>query len=112
MRTVLTILDGVIAGEGEGPLAPHDRPLGAIIAAADPLGVDLVAVALMGFDETRVPKLFEAMNYDGLRVTAVRSGSPSGVGPSSTKPAGPATAASTSAVWVHPNQAPATTSPR
>jgi len=73
VRTVLTILDGVIAGEGEGPLAPLDRPLGAIIASTDPLAVDLVAVALMGFDETRLPKLFEAMNDDGLRVTAVRS---------------------------------------
>ena len=26
-RTVLTVLDGVVAGEGEGPLAPHDVPL-------------------------------------------------------------------------------------
>jgi len=73
VRTVLTILDGVIAGEGEGPLAPHDRPLGVLIAATDPVAADLVAVALMGFDETRLPKVFEAMNDDGLRVTAVRS---------------------------------------
>jgi uncharacterized protein (DUF362 family) len=73
VRTVLTILDGVIAGEGEGPLAPLDRPLGVIIASTDPLAVDLAAVALMGFDETRLPKLFEAMNDEGLRVTAVRS---------------------------------------
>jgi uncharacterized protein (DUF362 family) len=73
VRTVLTILDGVIAGEGEGPLSPLDRPLGAITASTDPVAVDLVAVALMGFDETRLPKLFEAMNDGGLRVTAVRS---------------------------------------
>jgi hypothetical protein len=73
VRTVLTILDGVIAGEGEGPLAPRDRPLGAIIASTDPVAADLVAVALMGFDETTLPKVREAMNDDGLRVTAVRS---------------------------------------
>jgi len=73
VRTVLTILDGVIAGEGEGPLSPLDRPLGAIIASTDPMAVDLVAIALMGFDETRLPKLFKAMNDEGLRVTAVRS---------------------------------------
>jgi uncharacterized protein (DUF362 family) len=72
VRTVLTILDGVIAGEGEGPLAPLDKPLGAIIASTDPVAVDLTAVALMGFDETRLPKVNEAMNDTGLRVTAVR----------------------------------------
>jgi len=73
VRTVLTVLDGVIAGEGEGPLAPIDRPLGVIVASTDPVAVDLVAVALMGFDERQLPKIAEAMRDDGLRVTTVRS---------------------------------------
>ncbi len=72
VRTVLTILDGIIGGEGEGPLAPADVPLGAVIAGTDPLAVDLVAVRLMGFDEARLPKLREAMRDEGPRVTAVR----------------------------------------
>ena len=51
VRTVLTLLDGVVAGEGEGPLAPRDVPLGAVLAATDPIALDLAALRLMGFDE-------------------------------------------------------------
>jgi hypothetical protein len=79
VRTVLTVIDGIVAGEGEGPLAPSDRPLGAVIAALDPVAADLVAVALMGFDEDRIPKIREAMLDEGLRITAVRSPADVGV---------------------------------
>ena len=72
VRTVLTILDGIVAGEGEGPLAPDDRPLGAVVAGSDPVAVDLAAIRLMGFDESRVPKVREAMADEGLRITGVR----------------------------------------
>lgn len=72
VRTVLTVIDGIVAGEGAGPLAPRDVPLGAVIAATDPLAADLVAVRLMGFDEQRLPKLWEAMQDPGPRITAVR----------------------------------------
>lgn len=73
VRSVLTVIDGVVAGEGEGPLAPSDRPLGAVVAAVDPVAADLVAIALMGFDERKIPKVREAMDDTGLRVTGVRS---------------------------------------
>ena len=73
VRTVLTIIDGVLAGEGEGPLAPADVPLGSVIAGADPVAVDLVAVRLMGFDESKLSKLRGPMEDEGPRITAVRS---------------------------------------
>jgi uncharacterized protein (DUF362 family) len=72
VRTVLTIIDGVLAGEGEGPLAPADVPLGAVIAGTDPVAVDLVAVRLMGFDEQKLEKLRGPMEDTGPRITAVR----------------------------------------
>ena len=72
VRRVLTLLDGVVAGEGEGPLAPRDVPLGAVLAATDPLALDLAAVRLMGYDESRIPKIREAMADPTLRVTQVR----------------------------------------
>jgi uncharacterized protein (DUF362 family) len=72
VRTVLTLIDGVIAGEGEGPLAPRDVPLGAVIAATDPVALDLAAVRLMGFDEAGLPKIRESMSGEGLRITRVR----------------------------------------
>jgi hypothetical protein len=72
VRRVLTLLDAVVAGEGEGPLAPRDRPLGVILASLDPLALDLAAVRLMGFDEERIPKVSEALRAQVLPVTQVR----------------------------------------
>lgn len=80
LRRVLTVIDGVIAGEGEGPLAPRDVPLGVVLASTDPLAVDLAAVRLMGFDEARLPKLQGAMTARELRVTQVRAPSDVEVG--------------------------------
>ncbi len=72
VRRVLSVIDGIVAGEGDGPLAPHDRPLGVILAALDPVALDLAAIRLMGFDEKCIPKVREAMASELLRVTQVR----------------------------------------
>lgn len=72
VKRAVTILDGVIAGENNGPLAPDDRPLGAIIASRDPIAADLAAVRLMGFDERRIPKIQAALDDEGPRITGVR----------------------------------------
>ncbi len=72
VRRALHLIDGIVAGEGAGPLAPRDRPLGAIVAATDPLALDLACVRLMGFDERLVPMLREAMAATELRIGAVR----------------------------------------
>ena len=73
VRRTLTVLDGVVAGEGNGPLAPDDRPLGAVLAATDPIALDLAALRLMGFDARRIPKVWEALRAETLRITAVRT---------------------------------------
>ncbi len=72
VRTVLNVIDGVVAGEDEGPLAPADRPLGAVIASTDPIAADLVALGLMGFRWERIPKIREAMADEVASVTSVR----------------------------------------
>jgi uncharacterized protein (DUF362 family) len=72
VRTVLTVMDGVVAGEGEGPLAPLDVSLGMILAATDPIALDLACIRIMGFDSARIPKVREPMRDATLRVTAVR----------------------------------------
>jgi len=73
VRNVLSLVDGIVAGEGEGPLAPRDVPLGAVLAATDPIALDLACVRLMGFDEAKLPKIREPMADRELRITAVRS---------------------------------------
>jgi hypothetical protein len=57
VRQVLVVADGVLAGEGEGPLEPTPRPLGVILAGSNAVAVDWVAATLMGFDPERIPCL-------------------------------------------------------
>jgi uncharacterized protein (DUF362 family) len=72
VRRVLTVLDGIVAGDTNGPLAPRDVPLGVILASLDPVALDLAAVRLMGFEASRIPKIQRAMTSSNLRVTEVR----------------------------------------
>lgn len=46
----LAVVDGIIGGEGNGPMAPDARPCGVVLAGTHPLAVDCVAATVMGFD--------------------------------------------------------------
>ena len=63
-RRYLSVIDGVIAGEGEGPLFPTPKPCGILLAGFHPVVVDLVGARLMGFDWAKVPMLREAWRRD------------------------------------------------
>jgi hypothetical protein len=54
------IVDGLIGGHRESPLAPTPYPSGLMIAGANPVAVDSVAAALMGFDWRRIPQVARA----------------------------------------------------
>jgi uncharacterized protein (DUF362 family) len=53
-RPTLSVIDGVIGGENDGPLAPDPLPAGVILAGENLLAVDLVATRLMGFDALKL----------------------------------------------------------
>jgi len=61
VRRMFNVVDGIVGGEGNGPLDPTPRPAGVILAGANPVAVDLVCARVMGFDWQRVPMLFRAM---------------------------------------------------
>lgn len=46
----LVVVDGIMGGEGSGPMAPDPKPGGVVIGGTHPLAVDCVAATLMGFD--------------------------------------------------------------
>lgn len=50
----LAVVDGIIGGEGNGPMAPDPRPCGVIVAGTHPLAVDCASARLMGFDWQRI----------------------------------------------------------
>lgn len=51
----LTILDGIIGHEGNGPSAGEPRPLGVLGAAANVFALDRAMVEILGVDPTIVP---------------------------------------------------------
>jgi len=56
-RTILTLVDAIIAGEGCGPLKPRPKPCGLLVWGEDPGVVDVTCATLMGFDWRRIPLL-------------------------------------------------------
>ncbi|MFN7139860.1 MAG: DUF362 domain-containing protein [Limisphaerales bacterium] len=53
----LAVVDGIVGGEGNGPMAPDPKPCGVIIAGTHPVAVDCVAATLMGFDWRKIKLL-------------------------------------------------------
>ena len=62
----LTIIDGIIAGEGNGPMEADAKPCGVVIAGTNPVAADFVTTRLMGFDWRKVPTIREAFQITDL----------------------------------------------
>src|SRR2546422_10691184 len=54
-RTVLTITDAIIAGQGDGPLAPTPIKLGIMTLGVNTAAVEWVHALLVGLDPQRIP---------------------------------------------------------
>jgi uncharacterized protein (DUF362 family) len=59
-RSVLHVADAVVAGHGDGPLAPKPLPLGIVFGGSNAAAVDWVAAHLLGYDARQVPLVREA----------------------------------------------------
>lgn len=53
-RTYFTIVDGIVAGEGQGPFCPTSKYANTLIAGDDLLAVDCVTARYMGFDPNQI----------------------------------------------------------
>jgi uncharacterized protein (DUF362 family) len=60
-RTVLTITDAVIAGQGEGPLSPTPCPMGLLTLGRSTAAVEYVHALIMGLDPARIPLVLESL---------------------------------------------------
>jgi uncharacterized protein (DUF362 family) len=59
-RRVVTITDAIVAGEGEGPLAPSPVSLGLLTMGSNVAALEWVHARLMGFDPAAIPIVREA----------------------------------------------------
>ena len=53
-RLVVHIADAIVAGQGDGPLAPEALPLGLLLGAGNAAAMDWVGAYLLGYDPQRV----------------------------------------------------------
>jgi len=73
----LAVVDGIIGGQGNGPMAPDPYPSGVILAGTHPAAVDAVGATLMGFDWRKIRLLEHAfamaqLNFTPFAPSAVR----------------------------------------
>lgn len=71
-RTAVSLIDGIVAGEGLGPEAPDRVDARIVVAGTDFVAVDLVAATFMGFDYRKIPYLAHAFDPHPLPLTTVR----------------------------------------
>lgn len=64
-RHYFCIVDGLICGEGDGPLFPDPREMEWIVFGVDPFAIDATLAWFMGFDESRMPILSQRSRYLG-----------------------------------------------
>lgn len=73
-RRMFILVDGIIGGEGQGPLSPKAKRCGALMCGTDPFSVDRVGARLMGFNEERIPLLSEsASNSSSCDISIILS---------------------------------------
>jgi len=68
-RRHLSLIDGVVAGEGAGPLSPKPVHAGVLLFGDDVAVTDRIACRLMGFDPERIPLVREAFRLATLPIT-------------------------------------------
>jgi len=66
----LTVIDGSMAMEGEGPSNGKLVKMDLIIAGTNPLATDMVAAAIMGFEHSEVPT-FVVAHQSGMRPSSL-----------------------------------------
>jgi len=55
LHPVLTIIDGIMALEGQGPIRGPSRPLGWLIGGTDPIACERICCRLIGLEPQHVP---------------------------------------------------------
>lgn len=69
VRKHLGFVDGIVAGEGEGPLTPAPRHEGVVLFSEDVCALDYACATVMGFDPELIPLVSHSFALDTLPIT-------------------------------------------
>jgi uncharacterized protein (DUF362 family) len=60
VKKYITVVDGILAGEGDGPKSPDCVNLGYLFCGTNPVATDAVCATFMGFDPLKIPAIANA----------------------------------------------------
>ncbi len=63
-RVVFSLVDGIVAGDRDGPMAPRERAVGLLSGGFSTYLVDYAMAAIMGFDVNKIPFISKIKNHD------------------------------------------------
>jgi hypothetical protein len=72
-RRYFCLLDGIVGGEENGPLEPRPVQPGLLLAAHNPVAMDVTAATLMGFDPQKIPLIQKSLS-EGQATPALYQG--------------------------------------
>lgn len=75
-RTILTLVDAIVAGEDCGPLKPRPKACGLLVWGEDPGVVDVACATLMGFDWRKIPLLSHLCDPEARAFTEFQGETP------------------------------------
>ncbi len=67
-KKYLTVVDAIIAGEGNGPEAPDAINANLIFAGTSPVAVDCLATRIMGFNYKKIPTINNSFTIDSYPI--------------------------------------------
>ncbi len=69
-RKLFILVDGIVAGEKEGPMSNSSKKCGVLLAGFNPVEVDTVCNLVMGFDPHKILTIKHAMNLQKYPIYA------------------------------------------
>lgn len=72
-RKYFTVIDGIVAGEGQGPFCPTSKNANTLIVGEDLLATDIAAVRYMGLNPAKINYLqyFLKQQYEGICLESI-----------------------------------------
>ena len=67
-KRYVAIVDGIIAGEGMGPLAPDPVDAGWLLCGNNPVTIDCTVAKLMGFNYENIPQIFNSLRVNNYKI--------------------------------------------
>ena len=69
-RKYFAVVDGILAGEKNGPMEPDIKQAGILIGGFNPVTIDTAAATLMGFNYKKIPTIMNAYKIKKYPVSA------------------------------------------